>query len=67
MSNCEVPGTFTELGMEAFKGLTLYITFKKYYELMVKKRILFIFFNPEAWILEEHHSPLKIIQKILNM
>lgn len=42
MNNYGVLGTFMELGMEAFKGVTLWITFKKYYEF--KKRTLFNFF-----------------------
>lgn len=64
MNNYRVSGTFRELGTEAFKGVTLWIAFKKYYEL--KKRILFIFLKPEAQFLEKHHNPMKIIQKILN-
>lgn len=41
MNECEVPGTFMELGTEAFIGVPLWATFKKYYELLVKKITLF--------------------------
>lgn len=67
MHVCEVPGTFMELGTEVLKGVTLWVTFKKYYELMVKKiTFIFFFLNREARFWGKHPNPIKILQNILN-